>query len=250
MSFRHFRRRLLFVVVLICSPLPGSASDLLEAVKAEDLAGVQAALAAGADANEPDPSTLTPLHMAAARGAMEIATLLIEAGADVAVEAGTGQGKAHALHLAAQFDHPDMVRLLLDHGAAIDAATTRGETALILAAKSGYAGVAEVLLQAGADPLLGDAAYGDTALYIASMHGYLEVVKLMLAKGVDPNLRNPKSGETPLWVAAMDNRVEVIKTLLASGADPNIADDKGKTPVQMTGNSEVVELLRQSGAKD
>lgn len=243
-------RVLLVLVLFICAASAGMASDLLDAVKAEDLAGVRMAIAAGADVNERDPSTLTPLHMAAARGSMEIAALLIAAGAEVAAISGQGMSKAQPLHLAAQFDHPAMVSVLLDHSAEIDAQTERGETALILAAKSGYADVANVLLEAGADPLLGEASYGDTALYIAAMHGYTDVVKLMLTKGVDPNLRNPNTGETPLWVAAMDNRLDVIAVLLASGADPGIADAKGKTPLQMITNPEVLALLRQSGAED
>lgn len=248
----HFGARGL-VLLLIClwiGPTVVMASALLDAVMAEDVGGVAAALSAGADVNEPGPSQMTALHMAASRGAVNIAELLIKAGADVDAEAGAGQGSAHPLHLATQFNHPAVVALLLDHGAKVDTKDSRGDTALLLAAKSGYTDIAEQLLQGGADPLAGDGSYADSAIYIAAMHGYLDLVKLMVSNGVDVNLRNPKTGETPLWVAAMDNRVDVIEFLLSVGADPNIANDKGQTPIQMSSNSQVQELLRASGANE
>lgn len=242
-----------FALLLLClwiGPTAVMASALLDAVMAEDLGGVTAALSAGADVNEAGPSQMTALHMAAARGAVDIAELLIKAGAgaDVDAEAGAGQGSAHPLHLATQFNHPAVVALLLDHGAKVDVKDSRGDTALLLAAKSGYTGIAEQLLQGGADPLAGDGRYADSAIYIAAMHGYLDLVKLLVSKGVDVNLQNPKTGETPLWVAAMDNRIDVIAFLLSAGADPNIANGKGQTPIQMSNSSQALELLRASGA--
>ena len=226
------------------------ASELLDAVKAEDVGRVEAALAAGADANELDPSTMTPLHMAAARGSADIARLLIDAGADVEAETGTGQGKAHPLHLAAEFDHAAVAALLLEHGAKADVRDSRSNTALLIAAKSGYADVVEVLLQAGADPLAEDASYHDTAIYIAAMKGHLDVVKLIVSQGVDVNLRNSHTGETPLWVASMESRFNVMEFLLSSGADPNIADSSGKTPIKTTSDPRVLDLLRKFGASE
>lgn len=222
------------------------ASELLDAVKAEDVGRVEAALAAGADANELDPSTMTPLHMAAARGSVDIARLLIDAGA----ETGTGQGKAHPLHLAAEFDHAAVAALLLEHGAKADVRDSRSNTALLIAAKSGYADVVEVLLQAGADPLAEEASYHDTAIYIAAMKGNLDVVKLIVSQGVDVNLRNSHTGETPLWVASMESRFNVMEFLLSSGADPNIADSSGKTPIKTTSDPRVLDLLRKFGASE
>jgi ankyrin repeat protein len=226
------------------------ASDLLDAVKAEDLEAVAAALSAGADVNELDPSTMTALHMAASRGAVDIAVLLINAGADVNAQTGSGQGSVRPLHLATQFNRTAVVALLLTHGAAVDATTSRGETALLLAAKSGYVDSAEQLLQSGANPLAGEASFGDSAIYIAAMNGFLDVVKLMVSSGVDVNLQNPRTGETALWVAAMDSQTDVVAFLLSAGADPNLANGKGQTPLQMTSDPAVQDLLRKAGAED
>jgi ankyrin repeat protein len=230
------------------TPSAASASDLLDAVMAEDLAGVTAALATGADVQEVGPSAMTALHMAAARGAVDIGALLIGAGA--AVESSSGDPVSQPLHLAAQYNKPDFVKLLLDNGASPDLRDGRGNTALILAAKDGSVEVAKLLLAAGADPLIGDTAYGDSALYLAAMHGRLEVVRLLIGHGVDVNLRNPKTGETALWVAAMDNRLDVLNFLLAEGADPNIPDATGKVPMNMTSSPKVKAALAAHGAED
>lgn len=244
------RRFALFALFVWIGPTAVTASELLDAVMAKDLAGVTAALAAGADVHEPGPSAMTALHMAASRGADDIALLLINAGADVDAVAGTGQSLVHPLHLATQFHYPAVVSLLLAHGAAVDATNSRGQTPLWLAAESGYADIAEQLLEGGADPLLGDDRFSDSPIYVAAMHGYLDVVKLMVSKGVDVNYQNPRTGETPLWVAAMDSRVEVLEFLLSEGADPNIANGKGEKPIQMSSNPLVQNLLRQSGASE
>ena len=240
----------LFLAFFWPGATPVMASELLDAVKAEDVGRVQAALSAGADAKELDPSTMTALHMAAARGSVDIARLLIDAGADVEAETGMGQGKAHPLHLAAEFDRAAVAALLLEHGAKVDVRDSRSNTALLIAAKSGYADVVEVLLRAGADPLAEEANYRDTAIYIAAMRGHLDVVKLIVSKGVDVNLRNSQTGETPLWVAAMESRVDVMEFLLSSGADPNIADSSGKTPIKASSDPRVQDLLRKFGASE
>ena len=57
----------------------------------------------------------TPLHAAAVRGEQQIATLLIQRGADV--NARGGENQATPLHVAAAGGHTDMVRTLVTAGA-------------------------------------------------------------------------------------------------------------------------------------
>lgn len=246
----RFRAFVTLIVLLLSLATPVKASELFDAVMAEDAAGVVAALAAGADVNQRDASSRTALHMAASRKSAEIVVLLLDAGADVDAEADATAGRVHPLHWAANFGRAANVKALLEHGAKVDVVTLQGDTALLLAAKSGHVEVAEALLQAGANPLAEEATYGDTPIYLAAMAGHVKLVELMVANGVDVNLRNSRTGETPLWVAAMDDRVEVIAYLLASGADPNIANASGSTPIKMAISKNVKDMLRKSGARD
>jgi ankyrin repeat protein len=241
---------LLLLLVGWLSTTAAQASELQEAVKADDAGRVQAALAAGADINENDVYLGSPLHIAVARRSVEIVKLLIDSGANVDAEGVGSQRKAHPLHVAARVEGLAVATLLLERGAKVDSRDQEGRTPLIIAASNGQTEVAELLLQKGADPLAEESAYHDTAIYIAAMHGHLGVVRLMLSKGVGVNVQNTHTGETPLWVAAMDNRTDVMEFLLSNGADPNIANHDGKTPIQVSVSSEAKDLLRKFGARD
>jgi ankyrin repeat protein len=56
-----------------------------------------------------------------------------------------------ALHSAAENRHTELVQLLLEHKADIDAKTSCGETALLWAALEGQVEVVQQLLETGAD---------------------------------------------------------------------------------------------------
>src|SRR5690606_38621580 len=127
-----------FVALLASAPFARAQPDhaLLQAVVQGDAAGVSAALAAGAD---PDararPGGRTALMMAADRGFAELIPLLLEA------------------------------------GARIDARSADGWTALMQAAYEGRRQASLRLLAAGADVSLREARYGNTALLIAARRG-------------------------------------------------------------------------------
>ena len=74
--------------------------------------------------------------------------------------------QAYALHIAAQSGNAEIVKLLLEHGAEVDAKNKYGESALHVAARSGNAEIVELLLTHGADLTLSNNA-NFTALDIA-----------------------------------------------------------------------------------
>ncbi|MCY3550514.1 MAG: CotH kinase family protein [Candidatus Poribacteria bacterium] len=92
-----------------------SAQDLSGAVFIGDLAAVKHALTEGANANAQDPqSGSTMLSIAALMGHTEIVALLLEHGADVNAKSRDG---GTALHAAAFLGRVETVKLLLEKGA-------------------------------------------------------------------------------------------------------------------------------------
>jgi len=94
---------------------------------------VEVLLAAGAEVNTASRETMkvTPLHSAAAARQVAIARLLISHGADV--NAGQAESGFTPLHEAAANGDIELATLLLEHGAKIDAKMKDGKTPLAFA---------------------------------------------------------------------------------------------------------------------
>ena len=90
----------------------------------------------------------SPLMMAAFKGLLDISQKLIARDADVNKTGWT------PLHYAATHGHLEIIKLLLDNHAYIDAESPNGSTPLMMAAHYGTPEAVKLLLEAGADPLL------------------------------------------------------------------------------------------------
>src|SRR5215510_8290940 len=147
-----------------------------------------------------------------------------------------GLSGTHPLHSAAGTGNAPMVKLLLAHGAKVDAVDSKGGTPLIAAALAsdigGGADVLEILLAAGADPRRADTGNQMTALHYAGAKGRIEVAEILLNAGVDINIRDGQ-GSTALHHAAGDGKLAMVQFLVAHGADVNIANKTGETPLQL-----------------
>ena len=146
----------------------------------------------------------------------EIASLLMSKGADVNYPAGEWIWRSCTGNNS-QRDNPDLVSALIDHGANIHT-ILRGATALHFAAKAGFFGTVEVLLNRGADPDApseSDEAPLLYALKAGKRSDITSICRLLISKGADPETKN-KKGVTPLAAAARlkrDDRDEIIQAL-------------------------------------
>jgi len=230
------------------SPSRNQACHALhDAVRADNVVLVKLQLSEGADVNDLDLFG-TPLHVAASRNLVDIAKVLIDAGANLEAEAVVSQKRDHPLHTAAFANAVKVAELLISRGAQVDVRNTEGATPLSVAAMNGQAEVAELLLKAGADPLAEESHYYAAPLELAAANGRLNVVQLLFSLGVDINRRNKHDGSTPLWWATDQDRVDVVAFLLAHGADPNIPNNGGRTPLRVATPS-TRDLLLKYGAK-
>uniref|UniRef100_A0A8B9MX60 Ankyrin 2 n=1 Tax=Accipiter nisus TaxID=211598 RepID=A0A8B9MX60_9AVES len=230
-------------------------------------------LAAGAArpaAISPPENGYTPLHIAAKKNQMQIATTLLNYGAETNIL--TKQGVT-PLHLASQEGHTDMVTLLLEKGSNIHVATKvtynqrqstvlflflhlfiylfyifylqTGLTSLHLAAQEDKVNVAEILTKHGANQ---DAQtkLGYTPLIVACHYGNIKMVNFLLKQGANVNAKT-KNGYTPLHQAAQQGHTHIINVLLQHGAKPNAITTNGNTALAIArrlGYISVVDTLK------
>jgi ankyrin repeat protein len=198
---------------------------------------------------------VTPLVAALAGEHFHIAKILRDNGAGPPNI--RGYEDASPLHSAVYYGDLQMVQVLLEHKADVDAQDDTGETPLhYLSTDRGGSRqisqlhkVSRLLLEHGADV---NARSNDlsTPLLIAARNGRVEVVRVLLEHGADVNVPN-EDHSTPLLVAAEWGKAEVLHVLLEHKADVNARSKEQSTPLHMAteyGSVEAVRVLLEHGA--
>jgi ankyrin repeat protein len=221
------------------------------AYDAAHMAIVETLLASGAEAGyldgDDDADCYTALVGAADDGNLPVLRLLLEHW-----KSPTTHDKCQALQVAADGRKLDAARLLLDHGADINApplSPLEGapRTALQAAAGNSDHEMVRFFLEAGAD-VESKVPHEDeqgTALQFAAISGSLRVVTLLIEKGAD--VHAPAMGEdgrTALEGAAEHGRLDVVQLLLNLGVEVD-----GTRAIQFAreeGHDGVVALLEGS----
>ena len=208
----------LLVVFAVPTAAAGDA-PLFDAVEAGDAGAVERLLADGVSVQTAEIDGTTALHWAAHHDRLQIAGLLLDAGA--AVDATNRYGVT-PLALASVNGGTPMIARLLEAGADPNLPNPEGETPLMTAARTGNAGVIETLLAHGADVDAVEAWRGQTALMWATAQNQLTAVEALLGAGADPNARSGR-GFTPVLFAAREGHVDVLEPLVRAGADSDDA---------------------------
>ena len=154
----------------------------------------------------------------------------------------------NALHWAAKTGKAELVKALLDFGADVEAPSTRGKTALHLAAASELpiaSAIVELLILAKAD-VNKDSDGGWTALHNASQVGDVAIVGKLLVAGANVNAALT-SGVTSLHWACTRGHEKVAECLLsAPGIRRHEEDIWGSTPMlraAQNGKTPIVKML-------
>ncbi|MEJ2171598.1 MAG: ankyrin repeat domain-containing protein [Woeseiaceae bacterium] len=253
----------------------------------------------GADIAARSVGNYTPLLYAARSGDLESALALLDAGAD---PNETAPEHGNTLLVAAASGHEPLSLLLLKSGADADVEDAYGITALHYSVANGLAalngvrydpvyrrlpdnmhGLAEALLEAGADPNVQIARshrlgpdgspfdmVGATPFLLAAISADTELMQLFKAHGANQNIV-AKGGTTSLMAAAraactgacafkggnkandqdIERAYQAVKAVVAMGIDLNAKNEDGQTAMHMaafTGADPVVRYLADNGA--
>ncbi|XP_048577160.1 ankyrin repeat domain-containing protein 27 [Nematostella vectensis] len=167
----------------------------------------QRSLARAVHANCTNADGITPLHVAAVRGYEDITSLLLRHGANPSHRDTRRQQTA--LHLACQYNHANVVELLLNHKAKINVKDCHGNTPLHFCCINGHVGPAIVLLQCKANvDVVNDR--GNTPLHEAARWNFVELVRLLLRYRASVIMRN-KMQLTPMQYAKHDDVIKVLE---------------------------------------
>jgi ankyrin repeat protein len=192
--------------------------SLISAAQKGDLKRVRVLLQAGADvdATDAEASEIHPgLNMAYREGGLEF------------LEKNDWKLGRTALMWAARHGHVEIVRLLVDSAAKVNAKDHVGLTPLMLAVINGNAEDVRILIDAGAN-LQAKERNGSTPLIFAVKSKKPVIVQALLAAGANVNVKS-KEGTTPLMIAAEHGDPEVVQEFLKAGADPKVQAKKGPT---------------------
>ncbi|KFH46922.1 putative ankyrin repeat protein-like protein [Hapsidospora chrysogenum ATCC 11550] len=121
-----------------------------------------------------------------------------------------------------------MTRILLDHGADVNAIDSKGKTPLYYA--SNLRNV-RMLIRHGArvDHV---SPNGEPLIHYAAglgENGEIGLLRFFLEHGMNPNAAHPIGGFRPLHVAASGGSLSRVQLLVSRGADVNATDNDGQT---------------------
>lgn len=196
------RSTVLFATAMLIGMSPAMSGPLHDAIKAGDLVSARTLIAEGANLDEVDFSSGSPLHIASVKGEFDIVELLLDSGADANSEEFSKSETP--LHWASLGGSAGIIKQLVLAGADIDARNDYQNTPLHIAVDSSHAQAAQQLIELGASTTANNQA-GNTAMHIAGINQLFDIVELLISKGAQ---LPPPDKIKPLLASASPKRGE------------------------------------------
>ena len=160
-----------------------------------------------------------------------------------------------ALRYAVRMGHPQIATLLLNNGADLNQANIFGETVLYWAIQAGEDQFVDLLTRlrqqrVELDAIISNKYYDDTPLLLAARQGNATVVEILLRAGADPNIAD-RQQETALLTASCNGDAAVVALLLAAGADVDLQNNNGQTAALVArgrGYHDIAQLIEEAVA--
>ena len=199
-----------FTIGLVSFLYAGVNEDLLQGASEGNIALVKRSLELRAELESKNSEGETPLIVAAWYGSPEIVSMLLDGGANINAQDNNGYtaiAKAASLGVGR---HYEIVEILIQACANLNLKTKEGKSPFLLAILNGHSELANSLKQAGAKEekyFIGSDA--DKELMSAAAVGDLQRVKYVFF--FKPNVNSlDKNGQTPVMHAARNGNKEII----------------------------------------
>ena len=204
----------------------------------------------GANVNDKDAFSRTPLHVTASSGNLEVAKVLLENKAYVNAK---DMYNSTALHSVASNSNTAFARYLIEKGADVNARDRFGTP--LTAAVEDHRDMVKLLLNNKANVHMKNKD-GFAPIHIA---GNKDIAQLLFAHGANLDATGYE-GRTPLHQAAMRNRADIVEWFCAKGVNVNAVDSVGETPLSISlsqpensetaikNNAETIRILINYGA--
>jgi ankyrin repeat protein len=175
----------------------------------------------------------------AGSGYLDVIDLLLDKGADI--NAKDHDGRTALTFAVGKGHEPLVAQLVCCSGAEVNARDLDDRTALMEAAWAGHQGIATWLVEWEAHVNAED-KYGKTALHSAVEGGHIDMAKLLLDKGADVNAMQD-DGWSATRTAVMRDDVRMVELLRAHGAN-----DMTLSIAAMLGDTKEINRLLDAGA--
>ncbi|VDL67349.1 unnamed protein product [Nippostrongylus brasiliensis] len=187
-----------------------------------------------------------PLHLAAQNGHVRVVNVLVQ-DHGASLEAITLDNQT-ALHFSAKYGQLVVSQTLLALGANPNARDDKGQTPLHLAAENDYPDVVKLFLkmkQNNRGVLTAIDHNGFTCAHIAAMKGSLAVVKelMMIDKAMVIQAKTKTLEATTLHMAAAGGHTNIVKILLENGANAEDENAHGMTALHLGAKNGFVSIL-------
>ena len=203
-------------------------------------------LESGANANQSSGGA-NCLHLAAANLNPELVGILIQHNADVNAKGPTG---ATCLHYAADVGSVTAIESILANGVKIDAVDNNGYSAIHFAALGGIVTAVESILAAGVDIETID-SLGHTVIHFAAVGGGHEAIKKLGEAGANSQALS-KSKRSLLHSAVLSGNVDAVTAVMDLNSNLNVKDQSSVTPLMLAerdGYLAIATLLLSRGAQ-
>ena len=206
----NYFKKIIYLTVLIGFNYANANSyeDFFVAIKRDDPSTIKALIARGFDPNTRDPKGQNGLFLALREPALKAAQALLES-PKTDVEARNQQDES-PLMIAALKGQIDMARELIAKGADVN---KPGWAPLHYAATGGHLDIMSLLLENNAY-IDAESPNGTTPLMMTASYGSPSAVKLLLMEGADPLLKN-QQGLTAINFAQRANRQDSADLIAA-----------------------------------